>query len=188
MMAADALHVAVYLIVPSGVPIRWPSAFRRVCSAGASALHFALPSHVQASCLERARSAALITSVRAFADALAAYAAEPPCHPLPGRPARGKGGRRDKRSRHPGARKAGLHMGLAQHAPVHGTVLSNDARPHECWHDRVPATRQHATQRQDCMASNGGKRRQERGEDGAATARPMNRASGSEAALSGRRR
>ena len=45
MMAADSLHVAVHLIVPSGVPIRWLSACRRVCSASASALHFALPSH-----------------------------------------------------------------------------------------------------------------------------------------------
>ena len=44
MKAIDSLHVAVHLIVPSGVPIRWPSACRRACSASASAPHFALPS------------------------------------------------------------------------------------------------------------------------------------------------
>ncbi|MBG6535464.1 hypothetical protein I5I52_03785, partial [Pseudomonas aeruginosa] len=78
MKAIDSLHVAVHLIVPSGVPIRWPSACRRACSASASAPHFALPSaqpsHVQASCLERARPMA----VAAFAGALAAHAAAPP--------------------------------------------------------------------------------------------------------------
>lgn len=74
MMAADSLHVAVHLIVPSDVSIPWLSACRRACSASASALHFALPSHVQASCLERARPMA----VAAFAGALAARAAAPP--------------------------------------------------------------------------------------------------------------
>ncbi|EPL2637949.1 hypothetical protein L4Z49_004118 [Pseudomonas aeruginosa] len=74
MMAADSLHAAVHLIVPSVVSIQWLSACRRACSASASALHFALPSHVQASCLERARSAA----VAAFAGALAARTAAPP--------------------------------------------------------------------------------------------------------------
>ncbi|SFX51738.1 hypothetical protein SAMN04244547_01833 [Azotobacter vinelandii] len=64
-------------------------------------------------------------------------------------------GRRDKRTRHPGVRKAGLHMGLARHAQDRGTVPSNGDRPHACWRGRVPATRQHATQRQGCMASNG---------------------------------
>lgn len=74
MMAADSLHVAVHPIVPSGVSIQWLAACRRACSASASALHFALPSHVQASCLERARPAA----IAAFAGALAARAAAPP--------------------------------------------------------------------------------------------------------------
>ncbi|MCL6329919.1 hypothetical protein EXT51_10415 [Pectobacterium carotovorum subsp. carotovorum] len=74
MMAADSLHVAVHLIVRSGVSIQWLSACRRACSASASAMHFALPSHVQASCLERARPVA----VAAFAGALAAHAAAPP--------------------------------------------------------------------------------------------------------------
>ncbi|MED5057550.1 hypothetical protein ACV4W6_10335 [Pseudomonas aeruginosa] len=78
MMAADSLHVAVHLIVPSDVSIQWLSVCRRACSASASALHFALPSHVQASCLERARPAALIVPVYAFAGALAAHAAATP--------------------------------------------------------------------------------------------------------------
>ena len=81
MMAADSLHVAVHLIVPSDVPLRWLSACRRACSASASALHFALPSHVQASCLERARPMA----VAAFAGALAARAAAPPGRRCPER-------------------------------------------------------------------------------------------------------
>ena len=81
MMAADSLYVAVHLVVPSGMPIQWLSACRRACSASASALHFALPSHVQASCLERARPAA----VSAFAGALAAYAAAPPGRRCPER-------------------------------------------------------------------------------------------------------
>lgn len=78
MMAADSLHVAVHLLVPSGVSIPWLSACRRACSASASAPHFALspaqPANVQASCLERARPAA----IAAFAGALAAHAAAPP--------------------------------------------------------------------------------------------------------------
>ncbi|KAB7633088.1 hypothetical protein F9K92_00825 [Stenotrophomonas rhizophila] len=81
MMAANSLHVAVHLIVPSGVPIQWLSACRRACNASASALHFALPSHVQASCLERARPMA----VAAFAGALAAHAAAPPGRRCPER-------------------------------------------------------------------------------------------------------
>ncbi len=64
MMAADSLHVAVHLIVPSGGPIQWLSSCRRACSASASVM----PSHVRAPCLERARPAA----VAAFAGALAA--------------------------------------------------------------------------------------------------------------------
>ena len=82
MMTADSLHVAVHLIVPSGVSFCWLSPCRRACSAGAFAPHFALssaqPSNVQASCLERARPAALIALVLAFAGALAARAAAPP--------------------------------------------------------------------------------------------------------------
>ncbi|TED49819.1 hypothetical protein IPC1517_04600 [Pseudomonas aeruginosa] len=81
MIAADSLHVAVHLVVPSGVPIQWLSACRRACSASASALHFALPSHVQASCLERCWPMA----VAAFAGALAARAAAPPCRRCPER-------------------------------------------------------------------------------------------------------
>ena len=97
MMAADSLHVAVHLVVPSGVSLCWPSPCRRACSAGAFAPHFALPSaqpsNVQASCLERARPMA----VAAFAGALAARAAAPPGRRCPerqrGAKAEGKKGR-----------------------------------------------------------------------------------------------
>ena len=82
MMAADSLHVAVPLVVLSGASFCRSSPRRRACSAGAFASHFppfsAQPSNVQASCLERARPAALIALVRAFAGALAARAAAPP--------------------------------------------------------------------------------------------------------------
>ncbi|PPT40580.1 hypothetical protein XarjCFBP7653_08215 [Xanthomonas arboricola] len=78
MMAADSLHVAVPLIVPSGMPFRLPPPCRRACSAGAFAPRFAQhpaqPSSVQASCLERARPAA----IGAFAGGLAASSAAPP--------------------------------------------------------------------------------------------------------------
>ncbi|HFJ9895308.1 TPA: hypothetical protein ACGW2L_002743, partial [Pseudomonas aeruginosa] len=86
MMAADSLHVPVRLIVPSGMSIQWLSACRRACSASASALHFALPSHVQASCLERARPAA----IGAFAGGLAASSAAPPGRRRPERQRRAK--------------------------------------------------------------------------------------------------
>lgn len=89
-MAADSLHVAVHLIVPSGVSsgvsFCWLSPCRRAYSAGASAPHFALPSHVQASCLERARPVA----VAAFAGVLAARAAAPPGRRRPERQRRAK--------------------------------------------------------------------------------------------------
>ncbi|OPE00206.1 hypothetical protein APA06_29740 [Pseudomonas aeruginosa] len=78
MMAADSLRSGV----PSGMSFRWLLPCRRACRAGAFAPHVALPSaqpsNVQASCLERARPAAFIASVRAFAGALAARAAAPP--------------------------------------------------------------------------------------------------------------
>ncbi|MEI0926372.1 hypothetical protein, partial [Pseudomonas aeruginosa] len=73
MMAADSLHVAVHLIVPSGMPFRLLPC-RHAYSAGAFAQHPAQRSNVQASCLECARP----TAVAAFADALAAHAAAPP--------------------------------------------------------------------------------------------------------------
>jgi len=73
-MATDSLRS----IVPSGMLIRWPSRCRRVCRASANpvyrALHFALPSHVQASCLERARPAA----IGVFAGGLPASSTAPP--------------------------------------------------------------------------------------------------------------
>lgn len=78
MMAADSLHVAVHLVVPSGVSFRLLLLCRRACSAGAFAPHFALPpaqpSTVQASCLEHGRPAALVV----FVGALAASSAAPP--------------------------------------------------------------------------------------------------------------
>jgi len=77
-MATDSLHVAVHLVLPSDVSIRWHSTCRPACSASAHpaawALHFTLLSHVQASCLERAGPVAL----DAFAGALAACSAAPP--------------------------------------------------------------------------------------------------------------
>ncbi|QDF99316.1 hypothetical protein CJ010_23630 [Azoarcus sp. DD4] len=81
MIAADSLRI----IVPSGVSFCCSSPCRRACSAGAFAPHFALPpvrqSNVQASCLERARPAA----VSAFAGAQAARAAAPPGRRCPER-------------------------------------------------------------------------------------------------------
>ncbi|HBP6305413.1 TPA: hypothetical protein L6A35_29715 [Pseudomonas aeruginosa] len=78
MMAADSLHVAVPLIVPSGMSFQWLPPCRRACSAGAFAprlaQHPAQPSNVQASCLERAQPAA----IGAFAGGLAASSAAPP--------------------------------------------------------------------------------------------------------------
>ncbi|MCL6371521.1 hypothetical protein EXT64_01110 [Pectobacterium atrosepticum] len=89
MMAADSLHVAVPLIVPSGVSFRLLLPCRRACSADAFASHFALPSaqpsNVQASCLERAWPAAPDLSICAFAGGLAAGAAEPPGRRCPER-------------------------------------------------------------------------------------------------------
>ena len=77
MMTADSLHVAVHLVVPSGVSFQWLLPCRRACGANAFALHFALhpaqPSTVQASCLERARAAALT----AFTGGLSASSAAP---------------------------------------------------------------------------------------------------------------
>lgn len=78
MMAADSLHIVVHAVVPSGMSFRCTSPCRCACRAGAFALHVAqppaLPTHVQASCLERARPAAVV----AFAGAPAAYSAAPP--------------------------------------------------------------------------------------------------------------
>ncbi|PJL68678.1 hypothetical protein B9Y61_11660 [Stenotrophomonas maltophilia] len=74
MKAADSLR----FIVPSCVSSRGSSPCRRACSASASAPHFAQhpapPTHVQASCLERARPAAVF----AFAGGLAASSTAPP--------------------------------------------------------------------------------------------------------------
>ncbi|HHH4160151.1 TPA: hypothetical protein ACPZHF_005203, partial [Enterobacter cloacae subsp. cloacae] len=85
MMAADSLHVAVPLIVPSSMSFQWLLPCRRACSAGAFAPRFAQhpaqPSSVQASFLERARPAA----IGAFAGALAASSSAPPGRRCPER-------------------------------------------------------------------------------------------------------
>lgn len=85
MMAADLLHPTVHLMEPSGVQSRWLSAYSP-CSACATAL----PSHVQTSCLERARPVALIVLVRAFACGLAASSTAPPGRRHPERQRRAK--------------------------------------------------------------------------------------------------
>ncbi|EBM4238894.1 hypothetical protein DMK08_10885 [Salmonella enterica] len=90
MMVADSLHDLVHLIVSSGMAFRWSSPRRRACSACAFAPHFAphpaLPSHVQAPCLERARP----TAVDAFAGGLAVGSAAPPGRRGPERQRRAK--------------------------------------------------------------------------------------------------
>jgi hypothetical protein len=86
MMAADPLC----FIVSSGMSIRWPSPCRRACSASAFAPHIAqhsaVFSHVQTSCLERARPVV----VAAFAGGLAAGSAAPPGRRGPKRKRRAK--------------------------------------------------------------------------------------------------
>lgn len=82
MMATDSLHVVVHPIVPSGMFFCWLSPCRCVCNPGADtayrAPHFAQQltwfSHVQGSCLERARPMAVVT----FPGVLAASSAAPP--------------------------------------------------------------------------------------------------------------
>ncbi|WP_313560949.1 hypothetical protein [Diaphorobacter nitroreducens] len=90
MMAADSLHVTVHLIVPSGMSFWMLLPCRRACSANASAPRFAQhpaqPSNVQASCLERARPAA----IGALAGALAASSTAPPDRRHPERQRRAK--------------------------------------------------------------------------------------------------
>jgi len=74
MKTAGSLHIAV----SSGVSFRCSASCRRACRASAFALHVAphpaSRSHVQASCLERARPVA----VAAFAGVRAARRAAPP--------------------------------------------------------------------------------------------------------------
>lgn len=82
MMAADSPHVVVHLIVSSGVPSRWLSACRHACSASATAL----PYHVQASCLEHARS----TAIGVFPSGPSASSTAPPGRRRPERQRRAK--------------------------------------------------------------------------------------------------
>ncbi|RTA98042.1 hypothetical protein EJ591_04700 [Pseudomonas aeruginosa] len=90
MMVANSLHVAVPLVVLSGALFCRSSPCRLACSTGANlphwAPHFAQPSNVQASCLERAQPAA----IGAFAGGLAAGAAAPPGRRRPERQRRAK--------------------------------------------------------------------------------------------------
>lgn len=81
-LAADSLRIAVQPVVLTGGAFPLPGPRRRAWRACAfarhtaqhAALHSMQPSHVQASCLERARPVA----VAVFAGALAAGAAAPP--------------------------------------------------------------------------------------------------------------
>src|SRR3546814_9946790 len=66
MITANSLHVAVHLIVSSGASFKWLLSCCRACRAGAFTPHFAQPSNVQTSCLDRVRPLA----VDAFADGL----------------------------------------------------------------------------------------------------------------------
>ena len=81
MMAANSLHVAVQLIVSSDASSKWLLSCCRACSAGAFTPHFAQPSNVQTSCLDRVRPLA----VDAFADGLAASSTAPPGRGCQGR-------------------------------------------------------------------------------------------------------
>ena len=74
MMAVNSLHVVVHLIVSSGASSKWLLSCCRACSAGAFTPHFAQPSNVQTSCLDRVQPLA----VDAFADRLAASSTAPP--------------------------------------------------------------------------------------------------------------
>ncbi len=86
MMVADSLHVAVHFLVLSDVATLWSPSCRRVCRVGANPVHWTLqaarhpaqPSHVQASCLERAWPAVPSVSICAFAGGLAASSTAPP--------------------------------------------------------------------------------------------------------------
>jgi len=85
-MMVNSLHISVHGIVLSGVSFLWLSPCCHACRADANSVHWAphlaqhpaQPPHVQASCLERARPAAFIAAVRAFAGGLAARCAAPP--------------------------------------------------------------------------------------------------------------
>ena len=82
LLAVDSLRIAVQPVALSGVPVRLHGPCRRAWRACAvaphtaqpTALHSVQPSHVQTSCLERARPAA----IGVFAGVLTARAAAPP--------------------------------------------------------------------------------------------------------------
>ncbi len=140
MMAADSLHFAAPLIVPSGMSFYCSSPCRRACSAGAFAPHFALPSaqppNVQASCLERAWPAA----IGVFAGGLAARAAAPPGRRCPERERGAKAEGKTKgsalcRPQSQSARGVARHGRLrrraawgARHAPMQACPRASHAR------------------------------------------------------------
>ncbi len=123
MMGADSLHESVHGVVLSGVSIRrvdqaaiimslrmqcgWrygvPDAAFHVLS-GMAIPHAIVP---HCACLACGFRRAL-----RCAGCLHRRAAMPP---EPGASATGKGGRQDKRARHPAASKASLHVGVARH-------------------------------------------------------------------------
>lgn len=143
MMAADSLHVAVPLLVPSGVSFCWQMLrcwpCHRVHSVNASALHLALPSNVQTSCLERARPLA----IGAFAGERAASSTAPPGRRCP---ERSEGQRRK-------ARQKGAAPGRPQSQSAHGgnaarsgfAAVPRGARgPRQSWYVRVLSTTAYA--------------------------------------------
>lgn len=86
MRIADSMHVALHVIVLSGESSLGLSSCLRICRASANSVYWTLhaaqppaqPSHVRASCLERAWPAASGTSIGAFAGARAARSTAPP--------------------------------------------------------------------------------------------------------------
>ncbi len=86
MKAADSMHVALHVIVLSGVSCLGLPSCRRICRADVNPVYWTLhaaqppaqPFHVQASCLERAWPAASGASIGAFAGARAARSTASP--------------------------------------------------------------------------------------------------------------
>ncbi len=158
MMAVDSLHVAVPLIVPSGMSFQWLPSCRRACSAGAFAprlaQHPAQRPCVQASCLERARPMAVAafagalavsrsSAIGAFAGGLAASSAAPPGRR---RPERQRGARRKARQKDaaPGrVESQSAHGGNAARSGF-AAVPRSARRSRQCRHVRVLRTTGHA--------------------------------------------
>jgi hypothetical protein len=115
MMAADfaarcrASHRAIGRVVPVAFAVSSRVQCERIRAALRAAFGAAVPC---AGVLPRTRPACGRRRVRRRAGCSRSSAAGPP---LPGAPARGKGGRQDKRTRHRAASKASLHVGVARH-------------------------------------------------------------------------